>query len=517
MFQVNGRPFLMLAGEAHNSNSSSLAAMEPVWEKAKRLSLNSILLPVSWELIEPEEGRFDFSLVDGLIAKARARGFKLGLLWFGAWKNSQCTYAPEWVKTDLARFRRAEIRKGENQVHLNVFHGIDYSTLSCLCEETKRADAKAFAALMAHLKKVDGQEQTVVFVQVENESGIQGAVREQSDLAGRLFAEEVPAEFAQYMKTHTGTMREAIRRAVENGAASGSWAQVFGGQAEEIFQAFYVASYIDFVAAAGKAQYDLPMTVNAWLEQGEPGIYPSGGAVAKMIEVYKFAAPHIDILCPDIYVPDFCGVCDEYCRPDNPLCIPETATHSLAGPRLVYSVGHYHAWCFAPFGFEELGDPMKASAALGMDESDPLLGTPQSIEEYSWYNKSLNDLSPLLTEAYGTNRLQAVSCERPEESSMEFGGFTIHAETKSPILSRKDGACLALQTADHEFYLIVNACVLEILSNDPEKPHVELLSLEEGSFRNGSWERYRRLNGDESFVLAFQKPTLLKLKVFAYR
>lgn len=517
MFQVNGKPFLMLAGEAHNSNSSSLAAMEPVWEKASQLSLNSILLPVSWELVEPEEGKFDFSLVDGLLSEARKRGFKLGFLWFGAWKNSQCTYAPEWVKTDMNRFRRAEIRKGERQVHLNVFHGIDYSTLSCLCKETMQADAKAFAALMTHLKEVDGQGQTVVYVQVENESGIQGAVREHSDLADELFAQDVPADFARHMKSHANNLRDDLRRAVESGAESGSWAQVFGKQAEEIFQAYHTARYIDFVAAAGKAAYDLPLTVNAWLEQGEPGIYPSGGPVGKMIEVYKFAAPHIDICCPDIYVPYFCKVCDEFRRPDNPLCIPETATHSLAGPRLVYSVGHYHALCFAPFGFEELGDPMKAFAALGMDESDPLLSTPQNVEEYAWYNKTLNDLTPLLAEAYGTQKLQACICERPEETTMSFGEFTIKAETNHRFLSRKDGCCLALQTAGNEFYLVANACVLEIVSNDPQKPHVELISLEEGRFTNGNWERYRRLNGDESFMLLFEKPTLLKLKVFAYR
>ena len=138
MFYANDKPFLMLAGEAHNSNSSSLSAMEPVWEKAKQLALNSILLPVSWELVEPQEGEYDFALVDGLIKAARIRGFKLGLLWFGSWKNGQCTYAPEWVKTDLARFRRAEIRKGENRVRIDLFNGLDYSTLSCFCEEMQR-------------------------------------------------------------------------------------------------------------------------------------------------------------------------------------------------------------------------------------------------------------------------------------------------------------------------------------------------------------------------------------------
>lgn len=519
MFQVNGAPFLMLAGEAHNSNSSSLAAMEPVWDKARQLCLNTVLLPVSWELIEPEEGSFCFELVDGLISQARSRGLKLGLLWFGAWKNGQCTYAPAWVKTDLRRFLRAEVVKGERKTHLDSFHGIEYSTLSCLCEETRNADSKAFAALMAHLKKVDGSERTVIYVQVENESGVQGAAREHSDYADELFAGEVPAEFARYMKDHTATMREDVRSAVEGGRESGSWEQVFGPMAEEIFQTYYVASYIDAVAAAGKAQYDIPLAVNAWLEQGPPGSYPTGGPVSKMIEVYQFAAPHIDVICPDIYVRDFCGVCDAYSRPDNPLLIPETATHSHAGPRLVYSVGHYHAWGFSPFGFEEMGDPFDnvQGFLFGMDTTDPLLSTPQNAEEYAWYNRTLAQMTPLLAEAYGTEKLQAVISEVPEKTDMRFERFTFRALMDTPMMARKDSVCLALQTAEDEFYLLVNACMLQFLSSDSEKPNVDILALEEGELSNGYWKMYRRLNGDEAFTLTFGKPTLLRVKLFAYR
>ena len=114
MLMVGDKPFIMLSGEVHNSNSSSVEYMEQVYDKADALGLNSLLLPVTWELIEPEEGKFDFSLVDGLIIQARRRGKKLGLLWFGAWKNAQCYYAPEWVKTDLKRFKRAQVEKGKN-------------------------------------------------------------------------------------------------------------------------------------------------------------------------------------------------------------------------------------------------------------------------------------------------------------------------------------------------------------------------------------------------------------------
>jgi len=144
MLMVQGKPFIMLSGEVHNSNSSSVTYMEQVWDKAEELGMNSLLLPVTWEMTEPEEGVFDFSLVDGLISQARQCGKKLGFLWFGAWKNAQCYYAPAWVKTDLERFKRAEVEKGQNFVHLKDFHGMPYTSLSYLCEATNEADAKAF-------------------------------------------------------------------------------------------------------------------------------------------------------------------------------------------------------------------------------------------------------------------------------------------------------------------------------------------------------------------------------------
>ncbi len=172
ILMVDGQPHLMLAGETHNSSSSSLDYMETVWDQAVSLGLNTVLLPVSWELVEPQEGVFDFELVDGLIAQARQRDMKIAMLWFGAWKNAQCYYAPEWVKTDLARFERAQVVKGHNHTNLTDFHNMPYSTLSYLCDATCQADARAFATLMAHLKRVDGDERTVVMVQVENETGI---------------------------------------------------------------------------------------------------------------------------------------------------------------------------------------------------------------------------------------------------------------------------------------------------------------------------------------------------------
>ena len=520
MFQVNGKPFLMLAGEVHNSNSSTLTAMQPVWRIAKELGMNSILLPVSWELIEPEEGKFDFGIVDGLIREARENGLRLGFLWFGTWKNAGCGYAPAWVKTDLKRFPRAQLVKGKNKCRIEMFYGIEYTTLSVFGEETCKADARAFAQLCKHIKTIDKQEHTVIYIQVENEAGLLGAAREYSDIADERFAGEVPADFTAAMRAHSATMREDIRKSVKNGKENGSWAEVYGDDAEEIFYTYHVAKYIDSVAAAGKAEYEIPMAVNVWLDQGGgPGAYPTGGPINKMLELWKICAPHIDLLTPDIYVQNFLEVCDQYTRLGDPLMIPETATHGYAGSRLVYVIGHYHALGFSPFGFEELGEVAFSAggALLGMDETDPLLGIPQNVAEYRWYNETLASMMPMLTDAYGTGKLQAVISERPDENIMNFGVYRIGVNFESRFVSRRDGICLGLQITQDTFYFVINACALNVASNDETWPHVDYLDVEEGHFEEGKWVCDRRLNGDETGLMAFSKPTLLRVRLYSYR
>jgi hypothetical protein len=522
IFQVNGKPFIAIAGEARNSSASNAQYMLKVWERAKELGLNTVFLPVSWELIEPVEGQFEFQLIDDIINQARGNEMHIIFLWFGSWKNASCMYAPEWVKKDLVRFPRAQVEKGKNKIRLVNFYGMEYTTLSYLGKETNQADAKAFTEFMKYLKNVDEKQRTVIAVQVENEVGIMGSAREHSDYADRLFAEAVPEEFLSYMKYHTAEMEHGIKEVVENCAERGSWEEVFGAYAEEVFSAYYIASYVEKVASAGKRVYPLPMTVNCWLDKGEEaGMYPSGGPVAKVIEVWKYAAPSIDVFTPDIYVPNFCEVCNTFTKLDNPLFIPETATHSHAAPRQVYAVGHYHATCYAPFGFEDMGHPFEDSNGVlfGMDTSDPLLQTPQNVDEYKWCSNTLNSMMDLITSKYGTSDLQAVISERidhDEESSiMIFGEFGFKVIMNLPIVTRTDGVCMIVKESEDTFYILANGCLIAPFSVNPGKSNCDIISIEEGKFADGKWESGRRLNGDE-VILCFNTYTLIKLKVFTY-
>lgn len=533
---ADGQPFALLAGEVHNSDSSSPAYMEHIWDIAESLGMNALLLPVSWETVEPEEGSFDFSLPRTLIDQARGRGMRVAFLWFGSWKNAECMYAPAWVKQDLRRFPRAQIKKGKNkagrQIAPELPVTVPYTTLSSLSEETVKADAKAFAALMGFLKEYDGERQTVVAVQVENETGLLGAAREVSDEADALFEAPVPADFAAWMKEHTDTMVPDVRAAVEGGAKAGSWSEVFGPVAEELFSAYHVARFVGTVAAAGKAVYPLPMTANCWLDKGgAPGTYPTGGPVSRVHEVWKFCAPAIDVYAPDIYVPQFKAVCDEYTRRGGALFIAEAATHSYAAPRLLYTVGHYHAMCYSPFGFDDIGHPFTAVQGFlfGMDVNDSALKTPQNFDEYAAIGHALRGMLPMLTAAYGTDRLQALSAETdpavPHPSgepflatppSMDFGAFRVTAAFKGPMNPRGDGALLCLKASDTECWLVGNACTVAFSSGDAGRPNLDLLLVEEGTFQNGVWQPGRRLNGDETANMAMDKPSVWHVRFFTY-
>lgn len=546
---VDGKPFIMLAGEVHNSDSSSPAYMEQIWKIADDLGMNSLLLPVTWEMVEPVEGEFHFEVLDQLIDQAREYGMKIGILWFGSFKNAECMYAPEWVKRDLERFHRGQIVKGKNKAGRRVSPTlpvtIPYTTISYLSENAMQADARAFGKMMQHVCEYDEAEGTVITVQVENETGLLGNAREVSDEADAAFAGEVPQEFASYMRSHTEYMEADVRAAVEAGAEKGSWSKVFGAAAEEIFSAYHVASFVEYVAKAGKDAYDLPMTVNCWLDKAAdtPGDYPSGGPVARVHEVWDYCAPSIDVYCPDIYVPYFNKVCDRFVKGGtNPLYIPEAATHSYAAPRMVYTVGHYHAMCYSPFGFDDIGKPFSSVQGylFGMDVTDPALKTPQNFEEYAALGKILREAMPLLAERYGTTDLQAVCAEReaekkkslglPEDmnpmerlmaeaaatTKMIFGDLGVSAGFGGMMRPRNDGVLLVCRTKENEVYMIGEQCDIQLFSADREKTNLDILRVEEGTFENGAFVPGRRFNGDEAAQLKLDKPGVLRLQWFTY-
>ncbi|POS73062.1 hypothetical protein DHEL01_v208541 [Diaporthe helianthi] len=373
---VRGRPFLIRGGELQNSSLTSVEYMEPVWQKMIDTNINTLLGCVTWEMIEPEEDSFDFSRLDGIIWAARCHNLHLVLLWFGSFKNGLSTYAPPWVKKDPKRFPRAKLRKAGGRLETA-------DVLSIFSEESRKADAKAFGALMKHLREFDAAESTVIMVQVENECGLLGDSRDGSQLAEKAFHEPVPEDLVNFLSSDWDNLHPDIKEQnlTRFKPISGrlkderkDWEAVFGSspRTDELFMAYHYALYVNEVAAPGKEQYPIPHYTNIWMNYsgqdsdndfpvvvgggGMPGDYPSGGAVSNVMDVWMRFAPSLDFLGPDVYLNDYERSCAKYRHRNQPLFIPEQRRDEYGARRIWIAYGSYAAVGVAPFGVDTV-DP----------------------------------------------------------------------------------------------------------------------------------------------------------------
>jgi hypothetical protein len=520
---VDDRPYLMLAGELHNSSASSIRYMEPVWNKLRALNLNTVIGTVSWELLEPEEGRFDFRLVDAQIQEARRRNMRLVLIWFATWKNGASTYVPAWVKTDPQRFPRMKVNRRPDA---RPFIGEGLETLSPLGEASLAADANAFRALMRHIKEVDPH-RTVIMMQVENEPGLLGDSRDRSPLAEAAWSKPVPGELLNYLAKNRASLLPEIREVWgANGyRTSGTWAEVFGQDphADEVFMAWHIGRYIGKVAQAGKAELALPMFANAWLgpqpKMELPGEYPSGGPVARVLDVWRAAAPAIDLLAPDIYVDDFKGVCALYSRSGNPLLIPEA--RAIVG-NLFWAIGQHSALAFSPFGIEDLPvDHQLADAYRALRPLIPLIAQYQAegkvigalIEEGSKADTSFGGYK--LT--FGTTRrfpwLLAPGQQPVDPNAPKLAPATPFGPR--PPDTRPFG--LIVNTGTDEFLIVGSGLTVEFTPESPGPPRAGFAAIDELTYEGGRWIQGRRLNGDEGrAALRGGRVGVLRVKVYRH-
>lgn len=510
---ADGKPFLLLAGELHNSSSSNLDYLNTLWKPLKQQHLNTALVAVSWELVEPQEGKFDFSLVDGILKGGRDNNLKIVLLWFGSWKNGLSHYAPEWVKKDTKRFPRIELENGRST-----------ETISALSTEAMKADAKAFAALMKHVKKVDASKQTVIMVQVENEVGVIGAARDYSDMANAEFAKAIPTELMQSLIAHKNDLQPQLKRLWEqNGSkTSGTWSEVFGksASADEAFMAWNYAKYINAVTAAGKAEYNLPMFVNAWIVQPEdrrPGDYPSGGPQSHVHDIWRAAAPAIDIFSPDIYLQDTKGITAMYKHSWNPLFIPESFAGTDGAANAFYAIGHHNAIGYSPFGI------------------DNKVEKPAETPIAKAYN-ILSQLTPEITKAQSDGKITAFTIKADSVQTAELAGYKISVTLRknwNGVTQVAQGYGLVINTAPDEFTVAGSNIDVTFVPLSAGPKMAGLSWVREGIFENGVWKQGRLLNGDNimiNYKLAEQaadnktgtgirlldEPSISKLKLYRF-
>lgn len=476
---VDGKPYLVLAGELHNSSSSSREYMKDIWLKLEASGMNSVLAVVEWSLVEPIEGKFDFTVVDNLIEDARTHHLRLVLLWFGAWKNGQTHYAPEWVKKDYIRFPRVKAESGKS-----------LEILSPLGKETMQADARAFTAMMKHVKEMDSSQRTVIMIQVQNEVGVLGSPRDYSEIANTAFAEPVPQELMGYLvKNKENLLPELLEVwASADFKTSGTWEEVFGKgiKTDEFFMAWNYARYLDVCASTAKAEYAIPMFVNAWIVQPEdkrPGDYPSGGPQAHVLDFWRAGAPNVDLLCPDIYLPNFEEICALYTRNNNALFIPESRAGEQGAGQLFYAIGKHKAIGYSPFGYE--------NRVAGI-ENEPIT---RAYKILSWF-------APVILDAQSKGNITSVLLKQEKNASEEviLGNYKLLVEllrnrrtTEVPA----EGYGIIINSSPDEYIVFGSNIRVSFSPNIPGPAIAAISQLDEGKFDNGKWIQGRRLNGDD--------------------
>ena len=498
---VQGKPFVILGGELGNSSAATSAQAETILPEMARLHLNTVLMPVAWEQVEPQEGSFDFSVLDHWIDVARQQNLHLALLWFGSWKNAFSEYAPEWVKSNMKRFPRAMAGEGEPLEILSTFGA-----------ESVKSDSRAFAALLKHVRVKDSEQQTVLMVQVENEVGVLGAGRDRSAEANRQFAEAVPRELLQKLIANRAEISREL--AAHFNPQGKTWREVFGEAADEVFMAWRYAAYIDAVAEAGKKEYALPVYMNAQLPSllERAGDYPSGGPHPEYLDVYRAVATHIDFYAPDIYWPEFEYWVQRYELPGNPIFIPE-ARLETSPYNALYAYGAAKAFGFCPFGI----DSLKAA-------NDGDAPGPEIMQVYA----ALASLGSTLTEAQATDRTRgmALHANSPRASqTVALGGYLFQGSLSrawsTNTLLTNDGGMLLLESAPNEF-LVVGVGLAVKMMRDPDTDGLVagISSIEEVTRAGSEWKVTARLNGDQSnqgrqLTMDAHKVKIYRLRMYA--
>ena len=517
-FEVDGKPFVMFSGELHNSTSSSESYMEriKVWDQMKEGNFNTVIASASWELVEKEEGKYDFTSVDHIIRNARKNGLKVVMIWFASWKNGNSTYAPGYVKRNPQKYPLVQTKDGG---YLDV--------LSTFGEEALNADKKAYVALMNHIRETD-PDYTVIMMQVENEMGILGSVRDFSPAAQRAWEGQVPSDLMQYLSSKKGQLYPELEKVWgANGyKTAGTWEEVFGKShtkaeslddypyyTEEIFQAYYYAKYINEITAAGKAAHDIPMYVNNWLRQPgmvNPGEFPSGSPLPEVLDIWRAAAPAVDFTAPDIYINEFEWVLGEFALSGNPIFIPECRADAS---KALYAYGEYDALGFAPFGFDgTFGDGAFPVNSTDFDNLCKCYGILKGMDQ-------------MIISNYGSDKLRGVRVtdENPGPS-VEMGDYVLtarssvrrrainygqgadqlareNAQLAAAAQQQAQSGALILQTSPDEFYIVgINVSFSFASKKADSQGRILTDTIEEGTFVDGKWVPGRRLNGDENSV-----------------
>lgn len=531
---VDDKPFLILGGELGNSTASSLQDMEWVCEKMQKMQLNTILVPAYWDLIEPEEGQYDFTLIDGTIQLARKHDLKVVFLWFGAWKNSMSCYAPLWFKQDYKKYPRAYTKAGK-----------PLEIASSFSANVRQADNRAFSQLMKYIASIDKENGTVIMIQIENEIGMLEDARDYSKEANALFDKQVPETLMNYLVKNKKSLHPWLleKWKSQDFRTKGNWQEIFGNDiyTDEIFMAWSYAQYVQELAQSARYTHDIPLFVNAAMNSRDrkPGEYPSAGPLAHLIDIWECGAPVIDLLAPDLYDNGFAGWVAQYKLHNNPLFIPEVKLGNNNGVQAFYVFGEHDAIGYCPFSIENSAEDVPLTKA---------------------YSK-LKELMPVLTKYQRSGQSKGLLFDQEnKERILLFDDLKITARHffTLPWDSRAtdgsvwpEGGGLILRLAKDEYIIAGSGIVVEFEKAD-ERKAIEAKELGEDGFisqggkdrgqelwngslragigtvdeisinKNGEFNYIRRLNGDQTHQgrhvrIGVDDFSILHVKLYEYK
>lgn len=496
VLMVDDRPFLAMAGEIHNSNASSIEYFKnKVLPNLKKVAINTVILPIYWEQIEQVEGVYDFHVFDEIITCLKEAGMKAIVLWFGLWKNGISTYIPPWMKQDRKTY--PFIRKQD---------GTPIYAVTPLCHKAVEKDAQAFAQVMKHIHLIDEKEHTVLMVQIENEVGCLGTDRDYGKDAETWYHQNIPKDMITYAK------RE------------GTWEECFQEQSAESFMCYHYAKAVETIASAGKANYPLPMVVNAWLKKPNQhaGEYPSGGPNQGFISVWRYLAPSIDLCVPDIYVENFSEICDTYAE-QGALLVPETRQDITYLGNAIYMFANYPALVYAPFGIEDLVlDSEQKEEETGLLHVLGITKTAFQPKGSFPYLKRIYEqlptFQPLLLKKRGTNDICAFVYDAKQKKQSYVIGNEVQAEIRffEADEAYPNGAGCIVK--DENAYYIYGMRFMVDFTSLIENTQLGVVELSQGYFEDGNWIYERILNGDEQYqIFTGNMPQFLKVIFHTYQ
>ena len=474
---VEKEPFIILGGQLLNSSASNLNNLDPKWDSLKALNINTVILPISWQQFEPEEGEFNYYLIDGLISKAREYKLHLVIIWYGSWKGGMSGYVPEWVINNPDRFPRMENNEGKK-----------LEIISCFSKETRNADTKAFIQLMKHLKEVDQKRNTVLMVQVQDEIGLPGSSRDYSSLAEIAFQQNVPVQLIEHLEKNIDKINPVIHELWKNMRykKKGTWQDVFGvsEKTNEIFMAWHYAIYINNIIEKGRAEYRLPLYVNTRIDDkaSDDGNKTSGSPVIELLDIWKAGAPEIDFYAVSSFGDNFVDDCENYNQDYNPLFVPSACAlwkydTLSAAAKSFYIIGNQNTIGFAPYGIDHKVYSGKHSLAKAY--------------------QVLGSLASFIIDARTDQKIKGFMQTDSIVEHCNFENISLQIDYNVNKPFNYPGFGLAIQTSENEFIIAGNGCNIRFKSLNKEKPNISVIWVEEGQFVDGEWKTKRVIGGDE--------------------